>query len=174
MSETNTARKSVTKQVAGIDRTFAFPNSYDKMELIEEYQRVRKAKLLETLNMADASAEQKIIELDKFDEDPPLDYVRFLQTPRGRVFALKLSLGRAYPNEADAILKQSDLSESDEFELIVELFDLKVTPKAPAGKVVNAPVNTSTYGDGGEPPPNPNSQTYGTVGEQNPTAPAVQ
>ena len=161
MSETNPLPpRTFSRTIAGQERTFTLPDSYDKMELIEEYQRIAKAKLLESLEMAGAETAQKVVDLHAHDEDPPLDWPKFMLTPRGRLFGFKLSLAHAHGAEAQAIARQLELSEPEELELAVKLWKLTIGNKAK-----DPAQSTATYGDAsGEAQQQPNMQTYGAGG----------
>lgn len=159
--------------INGIAVKLAYPDYYDKVQFIEEYQRVRKTKLLETLNMADASAEQKIVELNDFDLDPPLDWTKFFKAPAGRLFAFTLALRHNHGAQADSLAKQIDFPDGRDTELLMKLWNLVFVPENQAGQAADAPADNRTYGDGNtQPAPPPGGMaTYGKVGDEGPNPP---
>jgi hypothetical protein len=125
------SRITYTETVNGETVTFTRANSYDRMLLTEEAERVGKDKLAATLEATNAPLEVRLVQLNAFDhpdENERLtkkaDFAKFLSTPRGRHFGFVISLRAAHKERAEEIAQAIDLPDGGEIELMMKIWDL--------------------------------------------------
>lgn len=143
---------SITRDVAGEKRVFAFLTAYDRAELLradlEQRQKARaekKKNLLENLKLAGITGETMFAELENFDAQYPEtvneeDWITLVNSPLAEIDIYTKSL-KAYP-EAEAIAKGARLSIEDK----AKICGLSIVTRQAEGTPDPNPSTPAVYG----------------------------
>lgn len=157
---------SIKQEVAGVEREFAFLNTIDRGAFIRIFRKAKKDALLVNMKAAaEASGvpldqESVINTLQDYDEEPPDKqdpdaWVKWLMEDDGQLAAIRISLAKTYPKEADAIVAKVDFDARAMSYVIFKIFGKFVVSKtidSPDASTAPKTTDTSTYGDGGTDP----------------------